>query len=78
MINGGLNKIFQYIPVPEDLPEALLRDNAAFAEIYCQLQFFHCFRYFPFECIHVSQTIHRLGAGMGPGPSLTQGAALGY
>jgi len=33
LINSGLNKFFQYMPVPEGLPEALVRDNAAFAEI---------------------------------------------
>jgi uncharacterized membrane protein YphA (DoxX/SURF4 family) len=32
-INTGLNKFFNYIPVPEGLPEELLRDNAAFKEI---------------------------------------------
>lgn len=33
MINGGLSKFFNYMPPPKDLPEALTRDNAAFAEI---------------------------------------------
>lgn len=32
-LNGGLNKIFNYIPVPPDLPPALVADNAAFMEI---------------------------------------------
>lgn len=32
-INGGLNKFFNYIPIPPDMPEALVKDNAAFAEI---------------------------------------------
>lgn len=32
-INGGLNKIFNYIPVPPDMPEALVNDNKAFMEI---------------------------------------------
>lgn len=32
-LNGGLNKIFNYIPVPTDLPPALVSDNAAFMEI---------------------------------------------
>ncbi len=33
LLNGGLNKFFNYMPVPEGLPEALLRDNEAIAEI---------------------------------------------
>lgn len=33
LINGGLDKFFHYMPVPDDLPEAILKDNAAFAEI---------------------------------------------
>lgn len=33
MINSGLNKIFNYIPVPTDLPEAVVRDNAALMEV---------------------------------------------
>lgn len=33
LINGGLDKFLHYMPVPEDLPEDLLKDNAAFAEI---------------------------------------------
>ncbi|MBK6265156.1 DoxX family protein [Marivirga sp. S37H4] len=32
-INGGLNKFFNYIPVPEDLPENVLKDNEALMEI---------------------------------------------
>ncbi|BDQ11920.1 MAG: DoxX family membrane protein [Chitinophagaceae bacterium] len=32
-LNGGLNKVFNYIPVPTDLPAALVADNAAFMEI---------------------------------------------
>ncbi len=32
-LNAGLNKIFQYIPVPEGLPEAVVRHDAAIAEI---------------------------------------------
>lgn len=32
-LNGGLNKLFNYIPVPTDLPAALVADNAAFMEI---------------------------------------------
>ena len=33
LVNGGLNKFFDYMPVPEGLPDSLVRDNAAFAEI---------------------------------------------
>lgn len=33
ILNGGLDKFFHYMPVPESLPEAIARDNAAFAEI---------------------------------------------
>ncbi|MCU0419749.1 MAG: DoxX family protein [Cyclobacteriaceae bacterium] len=32
-INGGLNKFFNYMPVPPDLPEATLKDFGAFMEI---------------------------------------------
>lgn len=32
-INAGLNKIFRYIPIPEDLPEQVASMNAAMAEI---------------------------------------------
>ncbi|MEP2772240.1 MAG: DoxX family protein [Fulvivirga sp.] len=32
-INAGLNKFFQYIPVPEDLPEAAMNMFAAMGEI---------------------------------------------
>ncbi|MBP7346314.1 MAG: hypothetical protein RL135_1955 [Bacteroidota bacterium] len=32
-INGGLNKFFNYIPVPPDMPAELVKDNAAFMEI---------------------------------------------
>lgn len=32
-INSGLNKIFNYLPMPSDLPEAVAKDNAAMAEI---------------------------------------------
>jgi putative oxidoreductase len=32
-INGGLNKIFKYIPTPDDLPEGLQRINEAFETI---------------------------------------------
>lgn len=33
LINGGLNKFLNYMPVPEDLPEALLKDTEALMEI---------------------------------------------
>ncbi len=33
MINGGLNKFFNYLPVPPDLPVDLVNDNAALLEI---------------------------------------------
>jgi len=33
LINSGLNKYFQYIPVPEGLPEEVVKDNAALMEI---------------------------------------------
>lgn len=32
-VNSGLNKLFNYIPVPPDLPEAVVKDNAAMMEI---------------------------------------------
>lgn len=33
LINGGLNKYLNYMPVPEDLPTELLNDNIALMEI---------------------------------------------
>jgi len=33
LMNSGLNKFFNYIPVPGDLPEKVLRDNEALMEI---------------------------------------------
>jgi putative oxidoreductase len=33
LINGGLNKFLNYMPVPEDLPEALVNDSMALVEI---------------------------------------------
>lgn len=33
LINAGLNKFLNYIPVPEDLPENMKRVNDAFMEI---------------------------------------------
>ncbi|HBF18509.1 MAG TPA: DoxX family protein [Cryomorphaceae bacterium] len=32
-INGGLNKFFNYMPVPEDIPEPMLKDFQAIMEI---------------------------------------------
>ncbi len=32
-INSGLNKLFNYLPVPDDLPADLVRVSAAMAEI---------------------------------------------
>ena len=32
-VNAGLNKIFKYIPVPDDLPEQLVQMNTAMTEI---------------------------------------------
>lgn len=32
-INSGLNKLFNYLPVPKDLPESVVKVNAAFMEI---------------------------------------------
>jgi len=32
-INAGLNKFFNYMPVPEDLPEELVRVSTALAEV---------------------------------------------
>jgi putative oxidoreductase len=33
LINGGLNKYLNYMPVPNDLPESLVKDNVAILEI---------------------------------------------
>ena len=33
MINSGLNKFFNYIPIPADLPAEVIKDNAALMEI---------------------------------------------
>lgn len=33
-INAGLNKLFNYIPIPDDLPEKIQKMNAAFEEIF--------------------------------------------
>jgi putative oxidoreductase len=32
-VNSGLNKFFNYMPVPEDLPESMMRLMTAFMEI---------------------------------------------
>ena len=32
-LNGGLNKFFNYMPVPDDLPEPISKDNEALMEI---------------------------------------------
>lgn len=32
-INSGLNKFFNYIPVPKDMPESMMKVMAAFMEI---------------------------------------------
>lgn len=32
-INAGLNKFFNYMPIPEDLPENMVRITAAFMEV---------------------------------------------
>lgn len=32
-VNSGLNKLFQYIPIPKDLPESMLKLMNAFTEI---------------------------------------------
>jgi len=33
LMNGGLNKFFNYMPVPDGLPEELIKDNLAIMEI---------------------------------------------
>lgn len=33
LLNGGLSKYFHYMPIPENLPEAVVKDNIAFMEI---------------------------------------------
>jgi uncharacterized membrane protein YphA (DoxX/SURF4 family) len=33
LINGGLNKFLNYMPVPDGLPEELVKDNLAIMEI---------------------------------------------
>lgn len=33
LINGGLNKFLNYMPIPDDLPEELLNDSLAMSEI---------------------------------------------
>lgn len=33
LLNGGLNKFFNYMPVPEDMAEEMIKDFTAFIEI---------------------------------------------
>lgn len=33
LVNGGLAKILKYMPIPTNLPEEVMKDNAALAEI---------------------------------------------
>jgi putative oxidoreductase len=33
LVNGGLNKFFNYMPVPDNLPEGLVKDFGALIEI---------------------------------------------
>lgn len=33
MLNGGFNKFLNYMPVPDDLPEPIMKDTMAFIEI---------------------------------------------
>lgn len=33
LMNGGVSKFFNYMPTPENLPEAVVKDNLALAEI---------------------------------------------
>jgi putative oxidoreductase len=33
LINGGLDKFFHYMPMPENMPEAMVKDFAALKEI---------------------------------------------
>lgn len=33
LVNGGLNKFFNYMPVPEDIAEEMIKDNNAILEI---------------------------------------------
>lgn len=33
MLNGGFNKFLNYMPVPDDLPEPIMKDTMAFMEI---------------------------------------------
>ncbi|MEY2595988.1 MAG: hypothetical protein RL634_745 [Bacteroidota bacterium] len=41
-INGGLAKLLKYIPTPTDLPEAVVKDNAAMAEIVWLMPLISC------------------------------------
>ncbi len=33
LVNAGLNKFFNYMPVPENMPEAIVKDSMAMMEI---------------------------------------------
>lgn len=33
LLNAGLDKVFHYMPMPENVPEAMAKDMAAFTEI---------------------------------------------
>ncbi len=41
-INGGLAKLLKYMPTPTDLPEAVVKDNAALAEIVWLMPLISC------------------------------------
>jgi uncharacterized membrane protein YphA (DoxX/SURF4 family) len=41
-INGGLAKLLKYMPTPIDLPEAVVKDNAAMAEIVWLMPLISC------------------------------------
>jgi hypothetical protein len=41
-INGGLAKLFKYIPTPANLPEAVVKDNAAMVEIVWLMPLIAC------------------------------------
>jgi uncharacterized membrane protein YphA (DoxX/SURF4 family) len=41
-INGGLAKLLKYMPTPTDLPEAVVKDNAAMAEIVWLMPLISC------------------------------------
>ncbi|MEY2587789.1 MAG: hypothetical protein RLY11_1638 [Bacteroidota bacterium] len=41
-INGGLAKLFKYMPTPPNLPEAVIKDNAAMVEIVWLMPLISC------------------------------------